>query len=259
MEMMSTFTAFILGGFFFWPIIIGFALLSVVLVRKKHEFWSMLFFGILVFLLFQRWEPLQELLKPWNVAGFELGNIAKLILYAIAGVVWSLVYWVLLNRHNSQVFQHIKQSVLRDYVVPANAFTLEYQEYLATTHANWLVTNKLTFEDVAKLTSGMAKMAIPVDLEVWARATQALGQRIKNGGDFQRVYPRGHLPQELLESIKPKASNLSSTIAVWIIYWPFSIVWFLVRDFTVQFATFVYNNLGRTFQRITNRIFKDSL
>lgn len=258
MEYISASLAFILGGVFFWPVVLGLAVLSWFLVEKKHEFWSVLFFGLLAYLLIERWEPLKAVLQPWYVAGFEIGTVSKIVMYGIMGVIWSFVYWVLINRHNSQVFRELKERVLKEYNLPLNAFSLDYTSQMVSENAAWFHNDSL--QDILRRGSfSVAQFnSAPVEVGPWIRAAQKLNVLMMQA-PFQFVRVHGFMPSELLESVKPRASNMSSTIAAWIIYWPFSMVWFLIRDFTVQFAEFAVRNLGRSFQRITASIFRDSL
>lgn len=262
MDLINNGLAFVLGGFLFWPVLLVSLLLVLVLVERDHEFWSLLFSGAALYLIFNKWGSVSALLADWQVAGIQIGLTLKIVGYFILGLVWSVIHWVLVNRHNASVFRDVKNDIIQRNGYPTNIFTREYLETLLVANQSWMAGHQFDIKSFP-LSAGLLKSSNPpVEIEQLNRAYDQLKTNLfQNHSEFQRNRLHGDTPWELLESIKPKASSprMRSAIMVWIFYWPFSIVWYLIRDFAVQATTFIIQNLGKTFSRISNAIFKDVL
>lgn len=262
MDLINNGLAFVLGGFLFWPVLLTSILCVLVLVERDHEYWSLLFSGTALYLIFSKWEPVSALMSDWQVAGFHVGITVKVIGYFVLGLVWSVIHWILVNRHNASLFREAKNKVLTENAYPSNMLTREYLEELLVANQGWAKSNQVDARSFPFMPNSLAKLNPPIEILQLNRAYEQFKSAMsQSSGQFQRVRIYGDTPWELLEAIKPKASDsrMRSAIMVWIFYWPFSIVWYLIRDFAVQATTFIIQNLGRTFSRISNAIFKDAL
>lgn len=59
-------------------------------------------------------------------------------------------------------------------------------------------------------------------------------------------------------TLPPRASNMKSTITLWIVSWPWSMVAWVLGDFVMEICTSIYKMLGNVYDRITKSIFGDS-
>ncbi len=63
----------------------------------------------------------------------------------------------------------------------------------------------------------------------------------------------------LVQKIIPQASENKASIVLWMMYWPLSVLWYLLADVLSNFAEWVYDHFGGLFQRVSDRMFKQAL
>jgi len=57
---------------------------------------------------------------------------------------------------------------------------------------------------------------------------------------------------------KTEPATYKATVLVWIGYWPFSLVWTLLNDPFKRLVRWIYDELQRIYQRITDRVWESS-
>lgn len=63
--------------------------------------------------------------------------------------------------------------------------------------------------------------------------------------------------QVAIKQAVPTPEKHKATIALWGIYWPTSVLWFLLNDFVNAVATFLVNRMGGLYKRITAAQFRE--
>lgn len=59
-------------------------------------------------------------------------------------------------------------------------------------------------------------------------------------------------------TLPPRASKMKTTITLWIVSWPWSMIAWVLGDFVMEICTSIYKMLGNVYDRITKSIFGDS-
>lgn len=59
-------------------------------------------------------------------------------------------------------------------------------------------------------------------------------------------------------TLPPRASKMKTTITLWIVSWPWSMVAWVLGDFVMEICSSIYKILGNVYDRITKSIFGDS-
>lgn len=70
-------------------------------------------------------------------------------------------------------------------------------------------------------------------------------------------YLNNLLKLNLTETIAPVANDHKTEIISWIIYWPFSLLWYLIDDPLKKFGKFLYRNLVSIYDKMSKRMFAD--
>lgn len=87
--------------------------------------------------------------------------------------------------------------------------------------------------------------------------------------DFKSSIKRNYRPngsdaygddlEEVLGSIAPSAAYNKAKITSWIAFFPVSALWTLINDPVVAAVTFIYENVSGSFQKLSERMFKNAL
>lgn len=95
--------------------------------------------------------------------------------------------------------------------------------------------------------------------------TKAMNDRIKsaiknswNGNGLKELSCEEDSSGQLV-ILPPQANNNKARITTWITHWPFSMVWTLLNDPIKKLANYIVEVLKSWFQKISDRIFQNSL
>lgn len=79
----------------------------------------------------------------------------------------------------------------------------------------------------------------------------------KKSGTMLKVEWANHI-QFKDEFKKPVVAKNKERISVWIVYWPFSMVWSFLKDFVRRFVEHLVLKCKKLYQTITNRAYRDT-
>lgn len=146
---------------------------------------------------------------------------ASIGIYLLAGLSWSLAKWVIkVNSTTNQV---------RDIS----------QEYVRT---NKLATDYFKGSNVdPDHIQGLAHALSQIHDAVITRQTEVRSI------------------EDLLRRVTPQASRNKADLFAWGLYWPASIVWFVLSDALKAIGEFLYARFGRMFQSIADRMMKKAI
>lgn len=216
------------ASFWFMPLAACLLIFTWLAVEKDNFFWSVLFSSVIGALVLSRYPEFRNWISnPINI-------LITLSAYFLIGVAWGFSKWVLQlkKRRNSFV-------ALRDDYLRKNKFPDGY------------------FGDASRATETEIKMFM-VAITTWL-------DRIDYGNhprDRYDIYSCDYTTKSLnalMLSIRPKVSNNKEAIILWIMYWPMSMIWFVISDLMRDLAEAAYNSVATMFQSISDRMFKNLL
>lgn len=156
----------------------------------------------------------------------ELGTFVKehllwsIVIYLAAGTVWSLIKWMIFTNKHLERFRIVKD------------------EYSRINHLG---------QSYFKGSPEQSHI-------------QGLAKALSNSSYFRSFDWNGvDSIQKVLDRVTPQASKSRYPLFTWGLYWPASVVWFLVADALTALGEFMYARFGKLFQTIANSMAKKAL
>lgn len=208
--------AFILGGFFFWPVIavlfFGFWALS----ENNHNISGIVLLALFVWVTNSQYHYLSVFDTWYSVVGF-------IVAYAVIGGLYSFMRWYLYLRGIQSRFIEVRDAFLLKY----NLAT----DYFRTDPAPASADEARHLEFIGQFYFGGSV----------------------NG--FNTVPKEVTTVADLVKYITPAASKNKATIIQRITYWPTSLLWFAISDVVREIAETVYRIIGGNYQKLANSMF----
>jgi hypothetical protein len=216
MNLINEGVAFILGGMFFWPVILvlffGFWALS----ENNHNFSGVVLLALFVWLTNSQYHYLGFFDTWYSVVGF-------VVVYCVFGGAYSFLRWYLYLR-----------GVQNRFIEVRDAFLLKYNlatDYFRTDPAPGSADEQRHFAFIQQFTYGGGVSG------------------------FNTVPKEVTTVTDLLKHITPAASKNKALILQRITYWPTSLLWFAISDVVREMAETVYRVIGGGYQKLANSMF----
>lgn len=222
---MLEFLAFLGAWYFFWPLTILLLIIAGVSSEQDGHFWA---FIATVGLLILGYVSYPSLI---SIFSSPITLIVLLISYVVIGVTWSVFKWYLSIKKSRNKFIEIKNEFFKEKKLPKDYFDITPTVDEAGNH------NKVFYDYLSDL-----------------------GWRVYYSTQELKIQPeigRGTTIEDIIRSVRPDISKNKSRVICWGVYWPMSMMWFILNDFITEIIEYIYSVISGKLQNMSNRMFKD--
>lgn len=166
--------------------------------------------------------------------------------YIVVGVIWSFIKW-----YSYLVSYRDQFTEIKDRFNKANKDLIDSQW-------QWVQDNHITAKEVIR-------SIVTTTNEIVNKGTLPFSEndllyndytsKIKNGHDLNVEFRCAK--REYATFHKPEASSNKSKIIAWICYWPFSLIGTFINDPIRRLVNFLFTKLKATYQKMSDKVFKD--
>lgn len=243
---------FLFGTYSFWIII---ALVSFFLFACVEKIWTgwatiVLACTVSTILISNEINPLPHLQEH----PFDL--VKWVALYALIGAIWSVYRWYVFLLKRRDEVQKIKREFLRDHHIEGNAVPDELKEdwlFALSAKSTQLVSKNPYREH--RLPRDQKNEAIERFLNNKGRSSRdhLIPEELK--ADWEKEVNR--ISREVQFTLRPRPRDHKGLITLWMIYWPWSMAWYILNDPIKRFANWIYRRMQKLLEAISEHVWKD--
>lgn len=242
---------FLLGSYSFWILV---ALVSIFLFTCVEKLWTG--WATIVLLSTVSVICIANSINPLVYAQENPLEIVKLVCaYTLIGIVWSVYRWYVFLLKRRDDIQKLKLEFLQInsiggikvpndqkdawlFYLNENAYQLNGTRGFRNTHGlNEARKHFLDQHQTAHTAIGNV-IQIPEELlEAWNKEVQTVSRKVQF-------------------SLRPRPRDHKSLITLWMIYWPWSMMWYLLSDPIKRFANWIYRRIQQLLEAISEHVWK---
>jgi hypothetical protein len=232
---MALYELFLLGSWGFWVTACVFAAIAIALIENRKAIVATVILLIAGFLYCKFWhvratEGFRWLMNhPSAIFGAAFVSI-------IVGIIYSFIKWGSFLSNTKDEILEKKEDLIEKYNIDEKTEIgrLEIALALRSSDDGYAVDNLGHMRTTLVGQHHSGRKRVPDQFaEQWL----------------------SHLRTLEFKSLTPKAKDHKSDIITWIIYWPFSLVWFIIDDPMKRLGKFLYRLLGSLYDNVAKKMF----
>lgn len=185
---------------------------------------------------------------PWEMVG-------AIALYVVIGIAWSIYRWYVFLLKQREQIQKIKLEFLRKNLIEGNNVPDNLKE-------KWLfhLLEKVRYSDLYR--GRLRKYDYDRVMENFI--SQHANQSDKSHTDKIPDYLKekwakevARVSKEVQFAMRPRPRDHKGLITLWMMYWPWSLAWYMVNDPIVRFFRWIYRRIQGLLEKISQHVWKD--
>lgn len=247
------YSLFLFGTYPFWILA---ALVSIVLFTCVEKIWT----GWATFVLLSTVSVIcvSNGINPLVYARENPFEIVKWVnVYALIGTLWSVYRWYVFLLRERDKIEKLKQNFLQKWSINSTSIPdtlkIDWLFYLRSSTKNIRLMYELPRNsgiNEAKIDFLNKLRITPVSYDEHDAVVIPVTLHKEWGKEV------GKISREVQFALRPRPRDHKSRITLWIICWPWSMLWYLLSDPIKRFANWIYRNIQQMLDGISEHVWK---